>query len=110
VAGKADFQADSTRPLRVATKYPQITRHYYNDIRQSIELIELHGSIELAPLLDLSDVIVDIVETGTTLKENHLVVLQEFLESSARLIVNPVSWRFKEAAIQDFIQKVGDNL
>lgn len=110
VAGKADFQPDSTRPLRVATKYPQITRHYYNDIRQSIELIELHGSIELAPLLDLSDVIVDIVETGTTLKENHLVVLQEFLESSARLIVNPVSWRFKEAAIQEFIQKVGNNL
>ncbi|OTN76163.1 ATP phosphoribosyltransferase [Enterococcus sp. 8G7_MSG3316] len=110
VAGKSDFQPDSTRPLRVATKYPQITRHYYNDIRQPIELIELHGSIELAPLLDLSDVIVDIVETGTTLKENHLIILQEFLESSARLIVNPVSWRFKEVAIQEFIQKVGNDL
>lgn len=110
VAGKAGFKASATAPVRVATKYPKIARKYYNDIRQALELIELHGSIELAPLLDLSDVIVDIVETGTTLKENNLVVLDEFLEFSARLVANPTSWRFKKAAITNLTEKVSEVL
>lgn len=106
VAGKADFVADSTASVRVATKYPNITRDYYSKIGQAVELIHLHGSIELAPLLDLSDVIVDIVETGSTLKENNLVILKEIMPSSARLIANRTAWRFKKEAISKLVQKV----
>jgi ATP phosphoribosyltransferase regulatory subunit len=110
VAGRANFKTSSTRPLRVATKYPNITRSYYNKRSQAVELISLHGSIELAPLLNLSDVIVDIVETGTTLKENGLVVLHDVAQSSARLVVNPASWRFKEDTIRKIVEKVSETL
>ncbi|MFV0557074.1 MAG: ATP phosphoribosyltransferase [Enterococcus sp.] len=110
VAGHPNFEANPSRPLRVATKYTNIARTYYSQIRQSMELIQLHGSIELAPLLDLSDVIVDIVETGTTLKENNLVVLEDILESSARLVANPAAWRFKQASISNLMTKVSDVL
>ncbi|MEO1772760.1 ATP phosphoribosyltransferase [Candidatus Enterococcus ferrettii] len=106
VAACNDFVEDESRPLRVSTKYSNITRDYYDSLGRSIELIGLHGSIELAPLLDLSDVIVDIVETGTTLKENNLKVIQDIAPSSARLIINHATWRFKQARIQEVIEKV----
>lgn len=108
VAGPRDFTIDPTRPLKVATKYTNITRQYFGDRSQPIETIYLNGSIELAPIVGLADVIVDIVETGTTLKENDLVVLEEIDESSAHLIVNRSSWRFKKAAITEVVEKVSD--
>ena len=95
VAAKEDFRDDLNRPLRVATKFPEIAKRHYAALSREIEIIKLYGSIELAPLLDLSDVIVDIVETGTTLRENHLRVFDEILPISARLIANPASCRFK---------------
>lgn len=106
VAGKKDFAADPAKSLKVATKYPNITRAYYAEQSQAVELIHLHGSIELAPLLELSDVIVDIVETGTTLKENGLTILQKIEPSSARLICNQASWRFKNERISALVEKV----
>jgi len=108
VAGFEQFQEDLARPLRVATKYPTVARRYYAEKSRSVEIIMLHGSIELAPLLGLSDVIVDIVETGATLRENNLVVLAEIVESSARLIANRASWRFKGAAIQALAERLGE--
>ena len=108
VAGPKDFVIDPTRPLKVATKYTNITRKYFGERSQPIDTIYLNGSIELAPIVGLSDVIVDIVETGTTLKENDLAVLEEIDESSAHLIVNRSSWRFKKDAIIDIVKKVSD--
>lgn len=99
VAGKVGFRDDPTRPLRVATKFPAIARRYYAGQNREIEIIRLYGSIELAPLLDLSDVIVDIVETGSTLRENRLEVIDEILPISARLIANPSSARFLNGEI-----------
>ena len=99
VAGRPDFTDDHVRPLRVATKYPRITRQYYTRRGRQISLIRLNGSIELAPLVDLADVIVDIVETGTTLKENGLTVLETVLPVSARFIANKASMKFKEQGI-----------
>ncbi len=110
VAAHKDFEQDNTRMLRVATKYPNTTRRYFSRLGQSVELIQLHGSIELAPLLDLSDVIVDIVETGVTLKENDLTVLQDIAPSSARLVVNHSTWRFEEDKIQTLLEKVKEQL
>ena len=95
VAAKEDFRDELDRPLRVATKFPEIAKRYYALKNREIEIIKLYGSIELAPLLDLSDVIVDIVETGTTLRENHLRVFDEILPISARLIANPAACRFR---------------
>lgn len=94
VAGPADFQDDKSRPLRVATKFPRIAQSYFSRQGRDIDIIRLGGSVELAPLLGLSDVIVDIVETGRTLKENNLAVLTPFLDISARFIVNKVSYKF----------------
>ena len=94
VAGPAGFRDDHTRPLRVATKFPHIARRYYSQRSREIELIRLNGSIELAPLVGLSDVIVDIVETGTTLKENGLAVLETIVPVSARFIANKASCKF----------------
>ena len=110
VAARTDFEEDFSRPLRVSTKYPQITRRFYQGLGRSVELIQLHGSIELAPLLGLSDVIVDIVETGTTLKENDLEVIQDIAPSSARLVINHATWRFKQERIQTVIEKVREQL
>ena len=82
--------------IRVATKYPNIAKDYfYNKKHQTVEIVKLNGSIELAPIVGLSEVIVDIVETGSTLKENGLVVLEEVCPLSARMIVNPVSMRME---------------
>ena len=106
VAAKEDFREDLTRPLRVATKFSRIAREYYDKQSREIEIIPLHGSIELAPLLGLSDVIVDIVETGKTLVENHLEVKHEILPISARLIANRSSYKFKQAEIERVVQKL----
>lgn len=90
--------------IRVATKYPNIAKDYfYNKKHQTVEIIKLNGSIELAPIVGLSEVIVDIVETGTTLKENGLVVLEEVCPLSARMIVNPVSMRMENERINELI-------
>ena len=95
VAGREGFVDDPSRTLRVATKFVNITKRYYASQGRDIDIIKLNGSIELAPLLGLSDVIVDIVETGTTLKENHLTVLERFMPISARFIANRASFPLK---------------
>lgn len=90
--------------IRVATKYPKIAKDYfYNKKHQTVEIIKMNGSIELAPIVGLSEVIVDIVETGSTLKENGLVVLEEVCPLSARMIVNPVSMRMENERIRELI-------
>lgn len=90
--------------IRVATKYPNIAKdHFYNKKHQTVEIIKLNGSIELAPIVGLSEVIVDIVETGSTLKENGLEVLEEVCPLSARMIVNPVSMRMENERIKQLI-------
>ncbi|MDO4489775.1 MAG: ATP phosphoribosyltransferase [Lachnospiraceae bacterium] len=93
--------------IRVATKYPHIAKDYfYNQKNQTVELIKLNGSIELAPIVGLSEVIVDIVETGSTLRENGLQVLETICPLSARVVVNPVSMRMENERITDLIQKL----
>ena len=90
--------------IRVATKYPNIAKDYfYNQRKQTVEIIKLNGSIELAPIVGLSEVIVDIVETGTTLRENGLEVLEKVCPLSARVIVNPVSMRLESARIKELL-------
>uniref|UniRef100_S0DDE9 ATP phosphoribosyltransferase n=1 Tax=termite gut metagenome TaxID=433724 RepID=S0DDE9_9ZZZZ len=110
VAGRADFAEDPARPLRVATKYPRVARGYYAAQSRAVEIIKLQGSIELAPLLGLSDVIVDIVETGSTLRENNLEVLAEIASSSARLIANRAAWRFKQGRMTTLVERLGERL
>ena len=95
VAGKKDFRDPVGKTLKVATKFPNITRNYYAGKCRDIDIIHLNGSIEIAPILGLSDVIVDIVETGTTLRENDLEVLETIVSISARLISNVASYKFK---------------
>ena len=93
--------------IRVATKYPNIAKDYfYNKKHQTVEIIKLNGSIELAPLVGLSEVIVDIVETGSTLRENNLDVLEEVCPLSARMIVNPVSMRMENDRIKDLVTRL----
>ena len=106
VAAKNGFRDDPERTLRVATEFPHITRTYYTARSRDIDIIRLHGSIEIAPILDLTDVIVDIVETGSTLKENGLVVLEEVCPLSARMIVNPVSMRMESERIKNLLMKL----
>ena len=106
VAGKGDFYDDEERTLRVATKFPHIASGFFESIGRDIDIIHLNGSIEIAPILGLSDVIVDIVETGNTLRENNLVVLREIVPVSARLICNKVSFQFRH----DEIIRVRDEL
>lgn len=110
VAGKAGFTDDRRRTLRVATKFSQIAGEYYASIGRDIDIIHLNGSIEIAPILGLSDVIVDIVETGKTLKENHLEVLETILPISARLIVNQASYEFKREQIDRIRSGLADQL
>ena len=100
VAAKEDFRDNLDRTLRVATKFTRCAARYYGGLSRDIDIIHLNGSIELAPILGLSDVIVDLVETGTTLRENHLVVYDTILPISARLIANKVSFKFKNGAIR----------
>lgn len=100
VAGIAGKKLDLSRRLTIGTKYPRIARSYFEAHHHSVDIIKLNGSVELAPLVGLSDVIVDIVETGNTLKANGLEVLQYFMDFSARMICNPVSFKMKYAEIQ----------
>lgn len=97
--------------IRVATKYPHIAKEYfYNKKQQTVDIIKLNGSIELAPIVGLADVIVDIVETGSTLKENGLVVLEEVCPLSARMIVNQVSMRMESERINKLISSIKEKL
>ena len=109
-AAPVGFREDRQRPLRVATKYPAIARRFYAAQSREIEIIKLNGSIELAPLLGLSDVIVDIVETGTTLRQNNLEVTREILPISARFIANKAAMKFKEPAISRLLSRIQDQL
>ncbi|MBR4734355.1 MAG: ATP phosphoribosyltransferase [Lachnospiraceae bacterium] len=97
--------------IRVASKYPNIAKDYfYNKKHQTVDIIKLNGSVELGPLVQLSDVIVDIVETGSTLKENGLEVLEEVCPLSARMIVNPVSMQMEKARIRDLVLRIREYL
>ena len=97
--------------IRVATKYPRIAKDYFhNKKHQTIDMIKLNGSIELAPIVGLTDVIVDIVETGTTLRENGLVVLEEICPLSARMVVNQVSMRLESDRIKKIINELKERL
>ena len=100
VAAKNDFFDDNKRTLRVATKFPNITKSYYASLGRDIDIIKLNGSIELAPILSLSDVIVDIVETGATLRENGLEVKADIVPISARLVANKSSFKFRGEEIR----------
>lgn len=109
VCGPADAKKylENHELIRVATKYPNIAKDYfYNTRHQTVEIIKLNGSIELAPIVGLSEVIVDIVETGSTLKENGLVVLDEVCPLSARMIVNTVSMRLENDRIKELLYKL----
>ena len=106
VAGLKNFRDPIGQTLRVATKFPNITQTYYNSKCRDIDIIHLNGSIELAPILDLSDVIVDIVETGKTLLENNLEPFETIVPISARLISNKASYNFKTARIEQIRQEL----
>ncbi|MBO7728869.1 MAG: ATP phosphoribosyltransferase [Oscillospiraceae bacterium] len=108
VAGPADFRDNRSRMLRVATKFPRIAGDFYAEKSRDVELIKLNGSIELAPILGLSDVIVDIVETGRTLFENGLTVLEEVCPISARLVANPAAYRFRREEIDTLTMRLGE--
>ncbi len=95
VAGIAGRRFDASRRLTVATKYPHIARRYFEEQHRGVDIIKLNGSVELAPIVGLADVIVDIVETGNTLRANGLEVLEYFMDFSARMICNPVSFKIK---------------
>lgn len=110
VAAKNDFRDDPSRTLRVATKFSNIARSYYASLDRDIDIIHLNGSIEIAPILDLSDVIVDIVETGTTLKENQLEVFETIVPISARLISNKSSFKFKNQQIEKIVGEISAQL
>ena len=106
VAAKNGFVDDRNKPLTVATKFANIAKRYYTKQGREIDVVPLNGSIELAPILGLSDVIVDIVETGSTLKENDLVVVEKFLPISARLIANKSSFKFKTEEVEEVQRKL----
>ena len=104
IAGYAELQPSATRAtFRVATKYPNVARSYYGAKGRTIEIIELHGSVELGPVIGLSDVILDIVESGSTLKANGLTVLETVCDCSARLVVNRVSMKTKRDRIREIV-------
>jgi len=90
--------------IKVATKYPNVAKKYFSDMGKEIEIIPLNGSVELAPIVGLSDCIVDIVETGSTLKANNLVVVEDMYEISARLICNSVSYRFNKKTLVEWVK------
>ena len=106
VAARRDFRDDNQRTLKVATKFVNIAKNYYAAGCRDIDIIKLNGSIELAPILGLSDVIVDIVETGTTLKENSLEVVETIVPISARLIANKANFKFKTEEIEKLVSGV----
>lgn len=103
VAAPKHFRDDSRRILRVATKFPNITKRHYSSTGRDIDIIKLNGSIELAPILGLSDVIVDIVETGSTLKQNNLEIVETLFEISTRFVANKSAYRFKSDRINSIL-------
>ena len=106
VAAKADFKDDRQKTLTVATKFQNIAKSYYASLGRDIDIIQLNGSIELAPILGLSDVIVDIVETGATLRENKLEVQEKIVPISARLIANKANFKFKSQVIEKIMEEL----
>ncbi len=106
VAGPRDFRDPVGETLRVATKFPRIARDFYSGKCRDIDIIHLNGSIEIAPILGLSHVIVDIVETGSTLRENNLEVMEEIVPISARLIAGVAAYQFKTDIIDDIAQNL----
>ncbi|MBO5453697.1 MAG: ATP phosphoribosyltransferase [Clostridia bacterium] len=110
VAAKKDFYDDVEKTLKVATKFTNITKNYYGKLGRDIDIIHLNGSIEIAPILGLSDVIVDIVETGTTLKENNLEVIESIVDISARLISNKSSFKFKNSLIEKLTDEISKQM
>lgn len=110
VAAPKGFRDDPSRTLKVATKFSNIASNYYASMGREIDIIHLNGSIELAPILGLSDVIVDIVETGTTLKENNLEVFETIVPISARLIANKASFKFKSEQIERIVASIAEQM
>ena len=110
VAGPKQFREKPGRALRIATKFPHIAAKYYGGKGRDIDIIKLNGSIEIAPILGLSDVIVDIVETGKTLKENDLEVMEEIVPISARLIANQAAYQFQYDAIRTLVRNLEEQL
>ena len=110
VAAKADFFDDNRKTLKVATKFEHIAKRHYAAKCRDIDVIKLNGSIEIAPILGLSDVIVDIVETGTTLRENNLEVVETIFPISARLISNKASFKFKTAEIERLVLQMKEQV
>ena len=110
VAAKRDFLDDGQKTLKVATKFVNVAKKHYASKCRDIDIIKLNGSIEIAPILSLSDVIVDIVETGTTLKENDLEVIETIFPISARLIANKSSFKFKTKDIERLADAVKEML
>lgn len=110
LAGPSDKKA--VRPIvrKIATKYPRIAAEYFNKIAEPVEIIKLEGSIELAPLVGLSDAIVDIVESGRTLKENGLEVYEEICDITARMVVNRVSYKMLNNSINTFVSAVSNSI
>lgn len=106
VAAPKGFRDNGERTLRVATKFPHIASQFYASKGRSIDIIKLNGSIEIAPILGLSDVIVDIVETGTTLRENDLEVIDTVVPISARLIANRSAFKFKTSEIEHIVNSI----
>lgn len=106
VAARNGYIENRDRALRVATKYPRVARDHYASVNREIEIIKLNGSIELAPILGLADVILDVVESGKTLEENDLCVLETAHAVTARLIANRSSHMFKEALIREMLAKL----
>ena len=111
MASIKDYKEDIERRLRVATKYINVSKKYFDSINREVEIIKLNGSVELAPILNLSDVIIDIVETGSTLKENNLIVIKDIVDYiSSRLIVNKVSFKFKNNLITEIVKNIEEVL
>lgn len=110
VAAPKGFEDDPEYPLRVATKFVNIAQSFYSSNGRDIDIIKLNGSIEIAPILGLSDVIVDLVETGTTLRENDLVIVEEIMAISARLIANKSGYNFKSEEINALLGRIDSNI
>ena len=110
VAAPKGFDPESIKTLRVATEFSRIARNHYASKGKDIDIIHLNGSMELAPIVGLSDVIVDIVETGTTLRENDLEVIEDIVPITARLIANKAGYMFKRGMIDDIIGKIRANM
>ena len=110
VAAKKSFRDNPQKTLKVATKFTNIASNYYTSKGREIDIIHLNGSIEIAPILGLSDVIVDIVETGTTLKENDLEVKETIVPISARLIANKSGFKFKGEQIENVVRKLAEQV